>query len=239
MLGVPSGCLAYFALSASIITSVGGKNPRLFLTHSFLCGIAFLSPASGALKILYSPLTCLISDSKFFAFAVIFRSNQKSSSSLIACSAGCTSSPCISRQCLPVISSQRLKKSARTPSMSTYISDFLSISPNASNIPKYTLSSAGLSTDSLTIPRLYRTFVLDPLTFLLSVGGRPSLSTVLPNFFACFGISSVSTSAVVLTSLTILPCSSIRLSICLKLPFFGTRFSMSLILLNFISFCVL
>ena len=55
------------------------------------------------------------------------------------------------------------------------------------------------------IPKLNNTFVLEPFTFLDSVGGRPSLSTVLPNLAACFLIASTPTSGVVLTPFTTRP----------------------------------
>jgi len=67
MFGVPSCCVAYSGLLLVIITSLGGKNARLFLIHSRLCGSEFGSSASGLLHILYSPLICLITESNCFA----------------------------------------------------------------------------------------------------------------------------------------------------------------------------
>ena len=60
---------------------------------------------------------------------------------------------------------------------------------------------------------------------LVRAGGAPYLHTL---------ISSVPTSAVVLTPFTIRPSSSILRSACLKLPGFGIKFSRSFKFLNFI-----
>ena len=58
--GVPSAFFAYFDLLWSIITCSGLKKPKFFLTHSRLPGSTLGSLASGELKILYLPFTCLI-----------------------------------------------------------------------------------------------------------------------------------------------------------------------------------
>ena len=65
MLGVPSECAAYFALSCVMITSLGGKNAKFFLIHCLLCGSEFGSFANGELQIVYSPFTCLIIPSNY------------------------------------------------------------------------------------------------------------------------------------------------------------------------------
>ena len=82
--GIPSGlCSILSFVSINDALDLGILSSLL----PILLRIAFLSPANGALKILYLPLTCLIKLNKFLAFAVVGSSNQNFSSSLIACSA--------------------------------------------------------------------------------------------------------------------------------------------------------
>ena len=95
----------------------GYEFAKFFLTHSRLCGSALGSFANGALSIVYSPLRSLIMFSKFCAFAVNGKFNQKSSLSLIFCNASSISVIC--RQSFPTSFFHAGKKSASTPSMST------------------------------------------------------------------------------------------------------------------------
>ena len=115
--------MACTALLEVIITLLGGKDDKFFLIHSLLCGSELGSFGKGALNILYLPLSCFIKLKRLFAFDVIGMLSQKSSLSLIFCNA--SSKSVISRQSFPTSFFQAPKKSARTPSMSTYISDSL------------------------------------------------------------------------------------------------------------------
>ena len=85
MFAEPSALVAYFVLLEVIITSLGGKLDKCFLTHSRLCGSELGSPGNGVLHILYSPLTCLITLSNDLALLVNGKLSQKLSVSLIFC----------------------------------------------------------------------------------------------------------------------------------------------------------
>ena len=141
---------------------------------------------------MYSPFTFLIKFNSSLACGSIGKRNQKSSVSLIRCSASpisCSLSILVKWSTF-IRRAHSPKKSANTPSMSTYISDADAISPNCSCIlVKYTLLSVSLSTVSVNNvgffcpQRLNNTPASELASFSSTLPSDPSSS--LPSTLSC------------------------------------------------------